>query len=50
MDVLRTEAASRSLTLCTCRGFAIEGSNATPVIHCTHLRGSPALRDATIVQ
>ena len=49
MDVLRTEEASRALTLCTCRGFGVEGGSAA-VTHCTHLRGSAALRDAVIVQ
>ena len=47
MDVLRTDEASRSLTLCTCRGFAVESGSAA-VTHCIHLRGTPALRDAIL--
>ena len=47
MDALRSEEASHTLRLCTCRGVSIE-HNGVAVTHCVQRRkGTPVSRDAS---
>lgn len=48
VDALRTEEASRVLTLCHCRGFSVDVNGAS-VMHCTALRSAILAKELSAV-